>query len=95
MINYQLPKTGQVSLKIYNISGQLVKTLVNREQGAGSYSVQWDGRDESGQAVANGVYLYQIKARLRLTYATAPAGKQGSGGQAGEFSGIKKMIIIK
>ncbi|MBI4727451.1 T9SS type A sorting domain-containing protein [candidate division TA06 bacterium] len=62
MISYQLPKAGQVSLKIYNINGQLVKTLVDRVQRAGEHSVKWDGRDESGQAVASGVYLYQIKA---------------------------------
>ncbi|MBI4727452.1 T9SS type A sorting domain-containing protein [candidate division TA06 bacterium] len=60
-ISYQLPQAGQVSLKIYNINGQLVKTLVDRVQGAGAYRIKWDGKDESGQAVASGVYLYQIK----------------------------------
>ncbi|MBI4726633.1 T9SS type A sorting domain-containing protein [candidate division TA06 bacterium] len=61
-INYQLPQAGQVSLKIYNIAGQAVRTLVDEDKKVGSYEVVWDGKDESGQAVATGVYLYQIKA---------------------------------
>ena len=47
-INYQLQRAGQVKLNIYNIAGQLVKTLVNSAQAVGNYSVKWDGRDDSG-----------------------------------------------
>jgi hypothetical protein len=62
IINYQLSKPGLVSLNIYNVSGQLVKTIIKAQQPAGSHSVRWDGRDDNGRAVAAGVYLYQLRA---------------------------------
>ena len=61
-IKYALINTGRASLKIYNISGQLVKTLVNETRPAGYHSVAWDGRDNSGKKVAAGIYLYRIQA---------------------------------
>jgi len=61
-INYQISKSGMVSLKIYNAAGQLVKTLANATQPAGHYAVNWDGRDESGKNVSNGVYIYRLQA---------------------------------
>ncbi|MFQ6094081.1 MAG: FlgD immunoglobulin-like domain containing protein, partial [bacterium] len=50
-----------VSLKIYNILGQEVRSLVDEPQEAGHYSVSWDGRDDSGREVASGIYFYQLK----------------------------------
>ncbi len=62
-ISYNLPQNVTVSLKIYNIMGKEVKTLVNNQlQSPGSYTVQWDGRDNSGNMVASGTYLYRIQA---------------------------------
>jgi hypothetical protein len=61
-IKYQTPKSGFVNLKVYNIQGQLVKTLADRVQGAGAYSVTWDGRDEQGQAAGNGVYFCKLNS---------------------------------
>ncbi|MEW6686987.1 MAG: T9SS type A sorting domain-containing protein, partial [Candidatus Edwardsbacteria bacterium] len=61
-IKYQLPKESDVSLKIYNIAGQLVKTLVNENVGAGFYTCPWDGKNESGKPVASGVYFYRLQA---------------------------------
>jgi subtilisin family serine protease len=49
------------SLKIYNIRGQLVKTLFEGDLPEGRYEVTWDGKDESGAKVASGVYLYRLK----------------------------------
>jgi M6 family metalloprotease-like protein len=49
------------SLKIYNILGQLVKTLFEGDLPAGGYEVMWDGKDESGAQVASGAYLYRLK----------------------------------
>ena len=60
-IAYSLPEASKVTLKIYNITGQLVKTLVNDYKEAGNYKVIWDGRNNSGQKVAAGVYFYQIR----------------------------------
>jgi len=61
-INFAVAKPGNVCLKIYNISGQLVKTLVNEGKQPGYYNVKWDGKDESGQQAAAGVYFYRIQA---------------------------------
>lgn len=59
-IEYQLPKAGKVELKVYNISGQLVKTLVDGQQNAGPHSIRWDGRNDQNQKVAAGSYLYHL-----------------------------------
>jgi len=60
-IQYQLPKTTQVKLVIYNLEGQQVATLVEKQQPAGLYSIQWDGKAASGKKVASGVYLYRLE----------------------------------
>jgi len=61
-IEYQLKRPGKVSLTIYNTLGQLVRELVNTAQSSGIYSVQWDGRNDSGILVPSGVYLYRLKS---------------------------------
>jgi hypothetical protein len=61
-IKYDLKQTGDVSLKIYNILGQEVRTLVNTRQEAGYKSVVWDGLNHYGARVASGVYIYRIEA---------------------------------
>jgi len=60
-IRYSLPTKSKVSLLIYNISGQLVKTLINQHQTSGIYSVNWDGRDDKGRTLAQGIYFYRLK----------------------------------
>jgi hypothetical protein len=59
-IHYSLKRSGPASLSIYNIAGQAVKTLAQGYQQAGHYSVSWDGRDDRGVKVANGIYLYRL-----------------------------------
>jgi hypothetical protein len=61
-IGYQLSADGPVKLTVYNVAGQLVKTLVNRPQMAGRYTITWNGRDESGRQAATGVYFYRLTA---------------------------------
>jgi M6 family metalloprotease-like protein len=51
-----------LTLKIYNILGQLVRTLVDEPINAGNYEVIWDGRDDPGKEMASGIYFYQLKA---------------------------------
>ncbi|NUO81845.1 T9SS type A sorting domain-containing protein, partial [candidate division KSB1 bacterium] len=62
MISFALPAAGEVNLSIYNTNGQLVKKLVAGEMNAGRHSFMWDARNERGERVASGVYLYVIKA---------------------------------
>ncbi|HCR16673.1 MAG TPA: hypothetical protein DIU35_04245 [Candidatus Latescibacteria bacterium] len=61
-IRYAVPETGKVTLRIYNVLGQKVLTLVNNDQVAGYYSVRWNGKDRLNRAVASGVYLYRMEA---------------------------------
>ena len=59
-IDYRLPSTSHVLLKIYNARGEEVSTLVNRIQSAGEKSVVWNGKNEQGQFVSSGIYFYKI-----------------------------------
>jgi len=61
-INFQLPVNRQVSLEIYNILGQRVRTLVNQPLLADYYSFSWDGRDDLGRMAASGQYFYRLSA---------------------------------
>jgi len=61
-ITYQLPQPGVVSLKIYNVQGQLVRTLVNEYKPAGAHSISWNGRSDLGMEVSSGIYFYRIQA---------------------------------
>jgi hypothetical protein len=54
-ISYSLPVSGDVQLKVFDITGREVATLVNTRQNAGSYAVAWDG-----SASASGIYLYRV-----------------------------------
>jgi hypothetical protein len=60
-IRYALPRPAQVSLKLYDITGRLIKTLASGHQAGGSYAAPWDGKDENGREASSGVYLYQLK----------------------------------
>lgn len=61
-IRYSVPKQGEVTLRIYNILGQEVATLVNSEHLPGYYTAHWGGQDQSGRTVASGIYLYRMQA---------------------------------
>ncbi len=61
-IAYDVPRAGDVSLKIYNVRGQLVRTLVNQYVGIGHHVATWDGRDANGNPVPSGVYVYVLEA---------------------------------
>jgi hypothetical protein len=60
-IRYALPQASHATLKIFNLQGEVVKTLVNGYQTANHYQVVWNGENESGAKVAAGIYLYQLK----------------------------------
>jgi hypothetical protein len=59
-IRYDLDREGPVELKIFNVLGQQVKTLFDGHQPAGFWSVEWDGRNDNGDPVGSGVYLYRL-----------------------------------
>jgi hypothetical protein len=61
-IKFEIRKKGHVSLKIYNVAGQLVKTLINDVLDAGEHTKEWKGVNNAGVKVASGVYFYSIEA---------------------------------
>lgn len=69
-IEYSLIHASEVTLSIYNISGEYISTLVNEHQSAGTYRTEFDGSN-----LASGVYIYKLSTP--------------------EFTGVKKMILIK
>ena len=61
-IRYTIPRTAEVQLEIYNALGQRVRTLVAGTQNAGAYDVVWNGRNDVGEMVSSGIYLYRLRA---------------------------------
>ena len=74
-IEFALPQKEFVTLKIFNLLGQEMGTLLSEEMNAGKHSVRWEGKNASGLAVPTGVYMYRI--------------------QAGDFTQIRRMVLIK
>ncbi|MCD4746631.1 MAG: FG-GAP-like repeat-containing protein [Bacteroidales bacterium] len=66
VIDYQVKFSGKVVLIIYNMTGQEIRTLVNKNQPAGRHSVVWDGTDDSGETVGSGIYFYKLKTRDKI-----------------------------
>jgi hypothetical protein len=61
-IAFSLPRGAEVTLAIYNITGQRIATLIDHHLEAGSHSIIWNGRDETGRTVSSGIYFYRLKA---------------------------------
>ncbi len=61
-IKYDMPSSGRVTLEIYDVSGRLVRNLVDGLQSPGPKTVTWNGDDDRGQRVATGVYFYRLTA---------------------------------
>ncbi|MFH1195144.1 MAG: alpha-amylase family glycosyl hydrolase [bacterium] len=60
VISYQLPVISKIELKIYDVLGREIKTLVDTEQLPGYYSIEWNGKDNSGNQAASGIYFYRL-----------------------------------
>ena len=61
-ISFEIVKSGDVLVNIYNIKGQLVKSLINSSMCAGKHNVIWDGKDNNGVNCSSGVYYYRIES---------------------------------
>lgn len=62
VINYELPKSSHVTLRIYDITGKELITLIDQNQLPGVYQIKWNGIDWKGAAVSSGIYIYQLCA---------------------------------
>lgn len=65
-IRYQLPKSGNVTIRIYELLGQEVRTLVSGRKAAGIHQIVWDGKDNNAKEVSSGIYIYCLEAGGRL-----------------------------
>jgi len=82
VISYQLAVNSQVTLKVYDVLGKEVATLVNGRQEGGSYTVPFN-TNEGTLGLSSGVYFYRLEAH------------QKDGGQAGSFVSTKKLVLMK
>jgi hypothetical protein len=80
-IRYRLPVETRTTVRIYDVTGRLVRTLVDEPEEAGTYAISWDGRSDAGLAVSTGVYVYRLQARTKSP--------------ANEFTEVKKMLLLK
>jgi hypothetical protein len=62
IIGYQIPQSNHVTLEIYNALGEKVRTLVNQVQETGYYQIEWNGKNDVGNQLSSGIYLYRITA---------------------------------
>ena len=62
IIEYSISVPGKVTIGIYNILGQRVRSFVKENIEAGFHTIQWDGKDDLGRGLAPGVYLYRIES---------------------------------
>ena len=60
-IMYELPKAGMVDVKVYDINGRLVRSVLGEHQELGTHRLQWDSKNDAGASVASGVYFYQVR----------------------------------
>ncbi len=67
-IQFFIPKTTEISLEVYNILGQKIKTLYKGTKESGGYEVKWNGRDNQGKNVSSGIYLYVLRSKNGVTF---------------------------
>lgn len=62
VISFSLPSAGNASLRVYDMTGRIIRTIADGEMAAATHSLVWDGRDDSGNTVAAGVYFCRLEA---------------------------------
>ena len=61
-IRFSLPEQASVTLSIYNVLGQLVKSVNYEDMSSGNHSIEWDATDDSGDKISSGIYIYRLTA---------------------------------
>jgi hypothetical protein len=62
-IKYGLPESARVRVTIYNVLGQLVSTIIDKDQAAGYYEVNWDAQTDAGATLPSGLYFYRVETK--------------------------------
>jgi len=79
-IRYDLPEIANVTLKVYNVMGQLVATLVDQKESAGYKRLDWNGQNKYGRELSSGMYILHLVTK----------GESGK-----KYTKAKKMLLIK
>jgi hypothetical protein len=79
-IRYALPVDSRITLEIFNVIGQRVRTLVNDNMAAGYHTMEWDGASDTGSRLASGVYFLRLSA---------------TGVNGAKFSDVNKLVMMK
>ena len=79
-IKFSLPVNSNVKIIIYNLLGEVVRELINKDMNSGTHNIQWNAEDKSGNKVTSGIYLYKLDA---------------SGVNGSQFNQVRKMILLK
>lgn len=79
-INFTVPQTSDIKITVYNLLGETVKVLVDKQMNAGTHSIVWNADDNFGNKVTSGIYFYDLKANS----------DNGS-----NFNQIRKMVFLK
>jgi photosystem II stability/assembly factor-like uncharacterized protein len=87
VIQYQLPELARTTLRIHDVAGRVVRTLTAGYEEAGYYSVAWDGKDDHGNKVSDGIYFYNLQVRGEAT--------EGDGPRAAGFVRMRKMVLLR
>ena len=64
MIQFDVAKRTEMNISVYNLLGQRVKTLLNKNMETGTYTLKWNGRDDTGSMLPSGMYFYELKSPL-------------------------------
>jgi len=97
IISYQLPEPSHTTLEVHDLTGRLLRTLVDEKKKAGMYSISWDGRDPHGKKVATGIYFYRLSATGQggsPPKADAPV-EHASGGRTEPQTASRKMVLLR
>ncbi|MDZ7333497.1 MAG: DUF3160 domain-containing protein, partial [candidate division KSB1 bacterium] len=97
VIRFQLPRTANVRIEIYNVVGQKIRTLLFEQKTAGVHTIKWDGKDDLGRSIGSGVYFISLEA--------APVGQDGilsnqTVGQVANlshnsFRQVNKLVLLR
>jgi len=85
-LQYDLTSACRVKIELFNVMGQQIRLLINEIQGPGRNQITWDARDEQGEPVGSGIYLYRI-----TTFATDNSKTNGKI----LFQQTNKMLLVK
>ncbi len=84
-IKYALMENSKISIEIYNIRGQKIKTLIDSKMKYGPHSILWNGKDEKGKAVPSGVYFYKMSIEC----------ESSEGGETRNYNKVRKTILLR